>query len=85
MCLADKNSGEIIVVAIMPDYEGHGVGKQLLQLTLNDLKELGYKRSFLGCNSNPESRSYGFYRHLGWISTGERDNSGDEILEIFLK
>jgi GNAT superfamily N-acetyltransferase len=35
MCFADKNSGKIIVVAILPDYEGHGIGKQLLQLTLN--------------------------------------------------
>ncbi|MGD8442758.1 MAG: hypothetical protein PVH85_11685 [Desulfobacterales bacterium] len=24
----------------------------------------------LGCSSDPNSRSYGFYRHLGWTSIG---------------
>jgi hypothetical protein len=27
-------------------------------------------------------RSYGFYRHLGWQSTGALDMYGDEILEF---
>jgi hypothetical protein len=29
-------------------------------------------------------RSYGFYRHLGWRSTGSFDDRGDEILEYRL-
>lgn len=46
--------------------------------------ELGHTRLFLGCSPDPESRSYGFYRHLGWRSTGTYDQYGDEILEMFV-
>ena len=50
-----------------------------------DLAALGHQRLFLGCSADPQSRSYGFYRHLGWRSTGEFDAHGDEILEYFPK
>lgn len=84
MCFGHKDSGEILVVAILPDYENLGIGKNLLELTIKELKLLGHNRIFLGCNSNSSSRSYGFYRHLGWTSTGSIDSNGDEILELFV-
>jgi hypothetical protein len=37
------------------------------------LNPLGLARLFLGCSSDPKVRSYGFYRHLGWRSTGVTD------------
>lgn len=82
MSFCDKHSGEVLVVAVLPDFEGLGVGKQLLELILSDLERNGHRRSFLGCNPNPSSRSHGFYRKLGWTSTGTTDAHGDEILEI---
>ena len=62
--------------------EGRGLGKSLLQLVVDDLRRVGHSRIFLGCAADPAVRSYGFYRHLGWVSTGTLDQHGDEILEL---
>jgi hypothetical protein len=61
------------------------MGRALLDRTSKELANHGHTRLFLGCNSDPASRSYGFYRHLGWRSTGEFDQHGDEVLEIFVE
>jgi N-acetylglutamate synthase-like GNAT family acetyltransferase len=81
-CFGDNRTGEILVLALLPDYEGRGIGKTLLARVGTDLRQLGHKRLFLGCSRNPEHRSYGFYRHLGWKSTGTLDAHGDEVLEL---
>ena len=81
-CFGSRETGEIQVVALLPDYENRGIGKVLLSRVIEDLRSLGFKRLFLGCSKNPSHRSYGFYRHLGWRSTGESDAHGDEILEL---
>lgn len=84
MAFADRDSGEVVVVAVLPEFESLGIGKQLLERTLQDLKAHGHTRSFLGCNSDPSSRSHGFYRRLGWCPTGEFDALGDEVLALSL-
>lgn len=83
-CFGDRDSGEVVVLALLPGFEGKGIGKQLLQLVVDDFRATGFKRLFLGCSTDAAARSYGFYRHLGWVSTGELDDAGDEILEIRL-
>ncbi|MFD4837461.1 GNAT family N-acetyltransferase [Achromobacter sp. NPDC058515] len=82
-CYGDLSTGEIVVLALLPEYEGAGVGKTLLNLVVRVLKEQGFDRVFLGCASDPRVRSYGFYRHLGWRSTGTFDLANDEVLEFF--
>lgn len=81
-CFGKSATGEIVVLAILPDFEDRGIGRELLSRTVNDLGKHGHSRLFLGCSPYPESRSYGFYRHLGWRSTGTFDQRGDEILEL---
>lgn len=83
-CFADRETGEILVVAIRAKAENKGLGKKLMQLTTSELATIGHKRLFLACNPNPKGRSYGFYRHLGWTSTNTFDQHGDEILETFV-
>jgi len=78
----DKRSGEVVVLAVLPQYEGRGIGKALLLQVMNHLWELGHQRLFLACSSDPAHRSYGFYRHLGWRPTGSLDEYGDEVLEF---
>ena len=82
-CFGSRSEGEIVVLALLPAFEGRGIGKELLGRMSRDLAALGHQRLFLGCSADPTSRSYGFYRHLGWRSTGELDGRGDEILECF--
>ncbi len=80
-CFGASETGEIVVLALLPDVEGRGVGKVLLRQVMEVLRGLGHQRLFLGCNSDPAVRSHGFYRHLGWKSTGQLDKHGDEVLE----
>ena len=82
-CFGDKASGEVVVLALLPAYEARGVGRHLLGLVVEHLQDLGHKRLFLGCSPDPSTRSYGFYRHLGWASTGAFDRAGDEVLELY--
>jgi len=80
-CFGSARSGEVVVLALLPAYEGLGLGKALLLRTMAVLREHGHQRLFLGCSDNPQHRSHGFYRHLGWRATGARDGLGDEVLE----
>ena len=81
-CFGDRKTGEIVVLAMLPDFENRGIGRELLDRMVKGLAEFGHTRLFLGCSPYPESRSYGFYRHLGWRSTETFDQYGDEILEL---
>jgi ribosomal protein S18 acetylase RimI-like enzyme len=80
-CFGSAKTGEVLVLAMHPNYENLGIGRELLRLVVGDLHEKGHKRLFLGCSPDPSVRSYGFYRHLGWNSTGAFDDNGDEVLE----
>lgn len=80
-CFGSTITGEIVVLAILPECENQGAGKALLQRVMEALKQQGHDRLFLGCADDPGVRSYGFYRYLGWSPTGERDAHGDEELE----
>lgn len=81
-CFGASKTGEVVVLALHPDHEGQGLGKRLLQLVVQALRRHGHRRLFLGCSADPQVRSYGFYRHLGWKSTGALDARGDELLEL---
>ena len=81
-CFGNTKSGEVVVLAVRPAFEGQGIGQQLLSLVIEQLSLRGHKKLFLGCSSDPTVRSYGFYRRLGWRSTGTVDQRGDEVLEL---
>ena len=82
-CFGDKATGEVVVLALLPAYENQGVGRHLLGLVVTHLSALGHRRLYLGCSADSSTRSHGFYRHLGWVSTGTFDRAGDEVLEFF--
>ena len=81
-CFGARETGEIVVLALLPDFGNRGIGRELLNRMIKELAEHGHSRLFLGCSPDPMSRSYGFYRHLGWSSTETFDEHGDEILEL---
>lgn len=82
-CFGENASGEVVVLALLPGHENRGLGRHLLGLVVEHLRTAGHRRVFLACSASPATRSHGFYRHLGWASTGTFDRAGDEILEFF--
>lgn len=84
-CFGDRLSGEIVVLALLPEFEDRGIGRTLLEQIVEVLIAQGHARLYLGCSPDPNSRSYGFYRHLGWRTTNRFDENQDEILELHVK
>jgi ribosomal protein S18 acetylase RimI-like enzyme len=80
-CTGNSATGEILGLAVLPSYEGRGIGRRLLSLVVGGLRAAGAKRIWLATPSDPALRAYGFYRALGWRPTGEQTGNGDEILE----
>ena len=77
--MGDRLNGEVQVVAVLPEYEGNGIGKSLLTKVQNWLFSEGHDEVWLGSNPDPTIRAYGFYRKLGWQATG-RMQGYDEIM-----
>lgn len=84
-CYGQVADGEIVVLALRPEHEGRGLGRELLGRVVAQLAALGRTRLVLGCSPDPRHRSHGFYRHLGWRPTGQTDPNGDELLEFHLQ
>lgn len=77
--IGDRLNGEVQVVVVRPEYEGHGIGKNLLSRVQEWLFAEGHKEIWLRSNPDPTIRAYGFYRRLGWQTTG-RGVGEDEVL-----
>lgn len=81
-CIGDIESGEVLVLAVLPSYEGRGIGRQLLGRVVEELKEQGHPVPWLAADGNAAVRAHGFYRRLGWVPTGQMLENGDEILVL---
>ncbi|EWH01481.1 GNAT family N-acetyltransferase [Halomonas sp. BC04] len=79
-CSGDPDCGEVLVLAVLPDYEGLGVGKALLSRVVEELRESGHQTLWLAASSEASCRAYGFYRVQGWQPTVTFDENGDQIL-----
>jgi len=78
----NTRTGEVLVVAVLPEYEGQGIGKTLLSLLVGSMTEQGCSTFWLQASPDPDVRAHGFYRANGWAPSGRRTSSGDEILEL---
>ena len=81
-CSGDTNTGEVLVLALLPEFEGLGIGKILLQKVVDLLFKSGFEKLWLAVDPDPEIRAHGFYRYLGWKFSGNIDEHGDQILEL---
>lgn len=84
-CTGVTTTGEVQVLAVLPDFEGMGIGKALLQKVVELLFDSGFDKLWLAASPDPEIKAHGFYRHLGWEFTGKTDDIGDQILELAVK
>lgn len=81
-CTGHIATGEVLVLAVLPAFEGQGIGKQLLGKVVADLQQAGANLIWLSADSNSAIRAHGFYRQLGWRPSGEVLENGDEILVL---
>lgn len=65
-CMADRSTGELLVIALLPEYEGRGIGGQLMHHAESWLAHSGCTRAWLTTDLDQNLRAYGFYRHRGW-------------------
>lgn len=65
-CMADRSAGELWVIAVLPPYEGKGIGNRLMSLAEEWLWEQGCLRAWLTTDIDTALRAYGFYRQRGW-------------------
>jgi GNAT superfamily N-acetyltransferase len=81
-CNGDSTTGEVLVLAVLPEYEGMGIGKRLLSHVVEWLRSAGFERPWLAASPDPSIRAHGFYRALGWQHNGQVLANGDEILHL---
>ncbi len=69
--MGNASSGEVLVVAVRPEYEGRGAGKGVLARVRDWLFSAGHEEIWLLTTPDPALRAYGFYQSLGWRGTGK--------------
>ena len=72
--MGNRNAGEMWVIAVLPEFEGRGIGKRLLHLVENWLWSCGWKEIWLTTFTDEHWRAVDFYRKQGWEDSKiERD------------
>ncbi len=68
--MADESTGELWVIAVLPEAEGRGIGTELLRRGEERLREVGHGVLWLYTSVDPALRAYGFYLTHGWAEAG---------------
>ena len=63
--MGDRLTGEMWVIAVLPEYEGRGIGRRLLGLVEEWLFSF-HDELWLTTEDNPNNRAYGVYLKAGW-------------------
>jgi len=80
--LADRESGEFLVIAVLPEHEGKGIGGRLMVEIKQWLAASGCTRAWLTTDIDTTLRAYGFYRKYGW--TDWKIERGMRFMELSL-
>ncbi len=65
--MADRATGELWVIAVLPEFERKGIGNRLMESAEEWLWSSGCDRAWLTTDLDTTLRAYGFYRHRGWL------------------
>lgn len=65
--MADLKAGELSVIAVLPEYEGRGIGRELLRRTEEALWAAGYTSIWLWTWANRATRAVRLYQSAGWV------------------
>ena len=64
--MGDRATGELWVIAVLPDYIQRGIGSELMRRVEAWLAENGCRNLWLTTDLDTRLRAYSFYRHRGW-------------------
>jgi GNAT superfamily N-acetyltransferase len=71
--MGNRENGEVWVIALLPDYEGRGIGAELLTRVEDWLWSEGWAEIWLTTDVDPALRAYGFYQRQGWLDHEIKD------------
>ena len=80
--MGDSSTGEVLVLSVLPECEGRGIGRAVLQEVEDWLFAAGNDKVWLYTSAEPNFRAYQLYLHLGWQTTGELEED-EELLVKF--
>jgi GNAT superfamily N-acetyltransferase len=78
--MGDSSSGELLVVAVLPEFEGRGLGRGLIERIQDWLWSHGWPELWLVTGPDTATRAFGFYRRLGWLDCGIKD--GQRVMKL---
>jgi GNAT superfamily N-acetyltransferase len=66
--MADGATGELWVLAVLPEYEGKGIGTKLLATAEGWLRDRGWKEAWLWTSIDQSLRAHRLYSKHGWVN-----------------
>lgn len=82
--MADADKSTVFALFIEPEFEGQGIGRNLMYEAEKWLKEMGCETVWLETDRNPRVRANGFYRHLGWLESKIQPNGQAKFIKILI-
>ena len=76
--MGNGETGEMWVIAVLPEFEGMGIGRRLLNFVEDWLWSRGWDEAWLTTDTDTGLRAYGFYRKQGWSDSEIKD--GDRYM-----
>ena len=64
--IGDGKTGELWVIAVLPEFEGRGVGLRLIESVEEWLWSLGWLEIWLWTSADHQNRAFTFYSKGGW-------------------
>lgn len=74
--IGDGKTGELWVIAVLPEFEGRRIGSQLLATVEAWLFSLGWQKLWLWTSADPKLRAFSFYSKRGWLVS---ESKGDVV------
>ena len=71
--VGDGSSGELWVIAVAPEFEGRGIGSQLLASVEDWLWACGCDALWLWTDIDESRRAFSFYLRHGWLKAEVKD------------